>query len=63
LRESLENLALDIKKRDKRDYSANLKYIKEDGVNCRKFLLYSENYLPDKDVQGNGSAFLQSILI
>jgi len=42
---------------------ANLKYIKEDGVNSRVFLLYSENYLPDKEEQGSDRAFLQSILI
>ena len=42
---------------------ANLKYIKEDLVSSNVFLLYSENYLPDKETQGNDKAFLQSILI
>jgi len=42
---------------------ANLKYIKEDGVNVNVFLLYSENYLPDKYTQSNDTAFLQKILI
>ncbi len=42
---------------------ADLKYIKEDGVNSRIFLLYSENYLPDKEEQGSDRAFLQNVLI
>jgi len=42
---------------------ANLKYMKEDLVSSNVFLLYSENYLPDKETQSNDKAFLQSILI
>lgn len=42
---------------------ANLKYIKEDGVNSNVFLLYSENYLPNTEDQGSDRAFLQNILI
>jgi DNA-binding MarR family transcriptional regulator len=42
---------------------ANLRYIKEDGQEGKIFLLYSENYLPDKEDQEVGRAFLQSILI
>ncbi|MDA3938115.1 MAG: winged helix-turn-helix transcriptional regulator [Spirochaetia bacterium] len=42
---------------------SKLKYIKEDGINNNIFLLYSENYLPDSEVQGEDKAFLQSVLI
>ena len=42
---------------------ANLKYIKEDGIESKVFLLYSEKYLPDKEENGSDRAFLQSILI
>jgi len=42
---------------------SDLKYIKEDGINNNIFLLYSENYLPDNEAQGEDKAFLQSILI
>jgi DNA-binding MarR family transcriptional regulator len=42
---------------------AKLEYIKEDCVNNRVFLLYSEDYLPDKEEQGADRAFLQNILI
>ena len=42
---------------------ANLRYIKEDTNVGRIFLLYSENYLPDKEEQGVDRAFLQNILI
>ncbi len=41
----------------------NLKYIKNDGLSEKIFLLYSENYLPDIETSGDGKAFLQSILI
>ena len=40
-----------------------LKYVKEDGLGGKIFLLYSENYLPDEEEQGDDRAFLQSILI
>ena len=40
-----------------------LKYIREDGINNNIFLLYSENYLPDSEGQGDDKAFLHSILI
>ena len=42
---------------------ADLRYIKEDGLAGKIFLLYSENYLPDSEEQGADRAFLQSILI
>lgn len=42
---------------------ADLKYIKKDNIDSRVFLLYSENYLPDKEEQGPDRAFLQNILI
>jgi len=41
----------------------DLKYIKEDGIINNIFLLYSENYLPDSEVQGENKAFLQSLLL
>lgn len=42
---------------------ADLKYIKKDASTGKIFLLYSENYLPDSEEQGEDRAFLQSILI
>ena len=42
---------------------SGLKYIKEDNSSEKVFLLYSENYLPDREAAGDGRAFLQSILI
>ncbi|MEA1912091.1 MAG: winged helix-turn-helix transcriptional regulator, partial [Spirochaetota bacterium] len=41
----------------------HLKYIKEDGLCNNIFLLYSEDYLPDKEAGGEDRAFLQSVLI
>ncbi|MCF6336011.1 MAG: winged helix-turn-helix transcriptional regulator [Spirochaetales bacterium] len=38
-------------------------YIKNDKFNDNIFLLYSENYIPDKDESNNNCAFLQSILV
>lgn len=40
-----------------------LKYIKEDGSLENIFLLYSEDYLPDREEAGEDKAFLQSVLI
>ena len=40
-----------------------LRYIKEDGVTENVFLLYSENYLPDREEPEEDKAFLQSVLI
>ena len=42
---------------------SGLRYIKEDDLSEKVFLLYSENYLPDKETAGDNRAFLQSILI
>ena len=42
---------------------SGLKYIKEDDLSEKVFLLYSENYLPDIETAGDDRAFLQSILI
>lgn len=40
-----------------------LKYVKEDNISDKIFLLYSENYLPDSETAGDNRAFLQNILI
>jgi DNA-binding MarR family transcriptional regulator len=42
---------------------SGLKYIKEDIISEKVFLLYSENYLPDNDTQEKDKAFLQKVLI
>lgn len=42
---------------------SRLKYIKEDDLSEKVFLLYSENYLPDRESDDDNTAFLQSILI
>ena len=42
---------------------SGLKYIKEDNLSEKVFLLYSENYLPDREAVGDDIAFLQSVLI
>lgn len=43
--------------------TSRLKYIKEDNLSEKVFLLYSENYLPDREANSDNTAFLQSILI
>ena len=42
---------------------SGLNYIKEDNMSAKLFLLYSENYLPDRETSGDGRAFLQNVLI